>query len=140
MSKIYRTETTVLANTKTVWDTISQELFVTNFLPEIKSTRSKVMPSYAIPGKLISWNSSHSLAIGLTRKDLNTHIDAIDIALKSIDNITIVTLEVSFNPELNKQYFLVHKAIRALFDKKLAILKNDLEQAASSESLEMVYA
>ncbi len=139
MSKTYRTETTVLANTKTVWDTISQELFVKNFLPEIKSPSSKVMPSYVIPGKLISWNSSHRLAMGLSRKDLNAHIDAIDITVKSIDNITLVTLEVSFNPELNKQYFLVHKAIRTLFDKKLAILKDDLEQAMSSESLEMVY-
>ena len=86
-----------------------------------------IQPSYTVHGEAIGWNKVAGTDICLPRKDVKANIDAIDIKLEDQGNTTKVIFEITYNPQVGKNYLLAHRCIRGLFNIKLNVLKRDLE-------------
>lgn len=118
----------IRADKETIWTELLKADFTKDFLPEIKSTKGNVLPSYSIPYKLLSWHSIGKTSIEMAKSDLGTIITSIDLELEQLDNKTIVKFEVNLDNKLGLTSITRYRAIHALFEVKLAILKKELEQ------------
>ena len=141
MNATYKAQTTIHASTDAVWNAIARESFVKDFLPEVKKdisamgeyiqtthrNASSVLPSYAVTGRAIGWNTGAGKTIRLPRKDVHANIEAVDIQLESHENDTKVTIEVTYNPKVGKNFMLANRCVRGLFSIKLNVLKQDIE-------------
>ena len=118
----------IRADKETIWAELLKADFAKDFLPEIKSTNGQVLPSYSLPGKLLSWYNIGQTSIEMAKSDLKVLITSIDLELKQIGNETSVTFEVNLNNKLGVASLTRYRAIRALFEIKLVVLKQKLEQ------------
>ncbi len=119
---------TIRADKQTIWAELLKADFAKDFLPEIKSIKGKALPSYSIPGKLLSWNKVSSTTIEMANKDLKANIASIELELEPIGNITVVRFEISLDNKFDLASIHRYRAIQALFNIKLAVLKELLEQ------------
>jgi hypothetical protein len=141
MKTIYRAHKIIHASAAGVWDAITEESFVKEFLPEVKKegkasspyiqathqNGSVVLPSYAVKGQSIGWNSGAGKVIRLPRKDTTANIEAVDIHLDAFEGYTKVTIEVSYDPKFGKRFFSTRRCVAGLFNNKLNVLKQDIE-------------
>jgi len=141
MKTTYRAHTIIHANATAVWDAITQDSFVKDFLPEVKKDNTakseyiqttqrndaRVLPSYAVKGQSIGWNSGAGKVIRLPRKDTPANIEAVDVHLDAFEDYTKVTIEVSYDPEFGKRFFATQRCLRGIFNVKLTVLKQDIE-------------
>ena len=115
------------ADREVIWAELLKAEFAKDFLPEIKSTKSKVLPSYSIAGKLLSWHNIGRTSLAMENRDLKANIVSIDLELEQISNETIVNFEISLNNKFDIASITRYKAIRTIFEIKLAVLKEKLE-------------
>lgn len=147
MKRLFKTRVNLASDSVSVWNALTQNSFVNDFLPEITRDISKltlkrlamhkhgltVMPSYAIPNKTLHWRRGAGLNISMARQDLNVIIDDIEINLSEADGHTTVELSVNYNAKLGARFLLAENAIQHLFSHKLTILKQDLDQPHFSD-------
>lgn len=127
MLMTFKTQKAMPADIDNVWAEITQADFVKQFLPEVSSKKGHTQASYAVPGKVIAWHQNNNLTIKMNNKDLNVDIESIEITLSEQGNQTVASLEVEFHVEINTKALHALRAIRALFHKKLVVLKQDFE-------------
>ena len=141
MYTTYKAHTTIEASTKAVWNAITRQSFIKEFLPEVKNSirpkgeytlstychASLVLPSYADHGQVIGWVSGPSNTIRLSRKDIEANIEVVEIQLEADGSSTKVTILVAYNPKLGKNFFRTHRCVRGLFNIKLDVLKKYFE-------------
>jgi hypothetical protein len=141
MKMTYRAHTNIHASAAAVWDAITDESFVKEFLPEVKKeseaksqyiqathqNASVVLPSYAVKGESIGWNSGAGKVIRLPRKDTPANIEAVDIQLNEFEGYTKLTIEVSYDSKLDYRFFVTQRCVHGLFNIKLNVLKQDIE-------------
>tara|TARA_R110002111_G_C5946310_1_gene368172 strand:+ start:612 stop:1076 length:465 start_codon:yes stop_codon:yes gene_type:complete len=153
MLRTYKSQSYIAVSPDEVWATISHSDFVTDFLPEVGRDICKltlftlamhkhpfdVMPAYMVPNKIISWDIHANTAIELARKDLSAEIEHIDITLEDDGNGTAVTIEVHYQTRLCATFLQTERTIRGLFNKKLNVLKQDLELTQPSQQLQAAF-
>ena len=141
MKTTYTAHTLIHASAATVWDAITADSFVKDFLPEVQRDNSakseyiqatqrndaRVLPSYAVKGQSIGWNSGAGKVIRLPRKDTPANIEAVDIRLDALEDYTKVTIEVSYDPDFGNRFFATRRCLRGIFNSKLTVLKQDIE-------------
>lgn len=130
-----KTEKAMPADLKTVWAEITQADFVKQFLPEIKTNQDRILPAYVVKGSVLSWSNNRSTDIRLVNKDLDVNITSIELSLTRKGENTLLTFEVEFETKINRKFIHALRAIRALFHKKLAVLKQDLEHNQINHNL-----
>lgn len=117
----------IRADKEIIWTELLKADFAKDFLPEIKSTKGDVLPSYSVTGKLLSWYNIGQTSIEMAKSDLKANITSIDLELEQIGNKTVVSFEVSLANKFDAASITRYKAIRTLFEIKLAVLKEELE-------------
>jgi len=141
MIRTYKTQINIAVTADEVWETITQAEFTSDFLPEISRNPSKltlfklamhrnalkVMPAYMVDKKTISWDSNANTSIELARKDLAAEINNVDISLRDNGHSTSVSIEVHYTTQFNATFLQTERAVRGLFNRKLNVLKQDLE-------------
>ena len=141
MKTTYRAHKIIYASAAGVWDAITEESFVKEFLPEVKKNGeasspyiqathqngSVVSPSYAVKGQSIGWNSGAGKVIRMPREDSPVNIEAVDIHLNAFKDHTKVTIEVSYDSKSGNRFFAAHRSVAGLFNNKLNVLKRDIE-------------
>lgn len=141
MTSRYSYQTTISATPSEIWQLLTQQRFVKQYLPEVKRKPSdirstapysyhqntdNILPAYTVVEKTIS----HRLQ--LARKDLKANIDSITIGLTAQGDQTKVMIEIIYQPEINSNFLLTHASIRSLFSHKLDILKQNIESVATT--------
>ena len=141
MNTIYQAQTTIHADVETTWAAISEARFVQDFLPEVKKElggmgeyvrrthrrAGEIGPDYVAPGQAMGWSQGAGTAIRLPRKDVDAHIESVDIRVEAQGEYTRVTIDVEYAPKFGERYFLARRCVRGLFGFKLQVLKKDLE-------------
>lgn len=141
MTSRYSYQTTISATPSDIWQLLTQQNFVKQYLPEVKRKPSdirstapyryhqntdNILPAYTVVEKTISWdNISHALT--LTRKDLKANIDSVTIVLIAEAGDTKVMIEVIYQPKVDSKLLLTHASVRNLFSHKLDVFKQDIE-------------
>lgn len=141
MTSRYKYQTTISATPSDIWQLLTQQNFVKQYLPELKRKPSdirstapysyhqntdNILPAYTVVEKTISWdNISHALT--LTRKDLKANIDSITIDLIPEAGDTRVMIEMIYQPRIDSKLLLTHASVRNLFRHKLDVFKQDIE-------------
>lgn len=141
MNTTYTNQISIKADAETTWQAITQTRFVQDFLPEVKKdlkgmgeyirrthpNAALVAPDYVVAGRAMGWSTGAGTAIRLPRKDVEAHIESVEVRIEPRGEYTRVTFEVQYAPEFGKHYFLAHRCVRGLFNLKLNVLKKDLE-------------
>ena len=142
MNRTYTTTTQIHHVEKViVWCALNNPDFVADFFPEISRDLNKslryfaqhkngftIRPSYAIPYKTLHWENKAGLSIALARRDLPVEIESIEIHLHEKKNGVIsVQLVVNYDIQFGPLFLLAKNAVKHLFDKKLVVLKHDIE-------------
>ena len=141
MNTTYTKQISIKADAETTWKAITETRFVQDFLPEVKKdlqgmgeyirrthpNATLVAPDYVAPGQAMGWSTGAGTDIRLPRKDVEAHIESVEVRIEGRGEYTQVTFEVQYAPEFGKHYFLAHRCVRGLFDLKLNVLKRDLE-------------
>jgi hypothetical protein len=154
MNTTYTAKKTINADIEDAWKAITQSSFVKEFFPEIKKNMNElstyirnthrnaelVQPCYAVHCQAIGWNKVNGTVIRLPRKDVNAHIDAVDIKLEERGHYTRVIVEVTYNPRIGKNFILAHRCIKGLFSIKLSVLKKELEADTNRTQLTPAFA
>lgn len=140
MNRTYKTSTNITVHPATLWCTLNNPRFVHDFFPEISRDLHhslkyfsehkqgfEIKPSYAIPNKRLHWQNNLGLSISLARKDLPVTINFIEISLQQKqDNVVNVEIAVDYDTKLGSLFLLSENAIKDIFDRKLAVLQEDL--------------
>lgn len=141
MNTSYKTKIKVHADIASTWNAISRTNFAKDFFPEIKKDLSvmgeyvrsthknagQTNPDYMIPRQAIGWTTGGGTRIELPRKDLHANIESIDVQLIDDGNNTVVTVEIIYAPDFDRNFLFAHRCVRGLTNIKLAVLKQDLE-------------
>ena len=141
MNLTHTAKMTIQADADTIWEAITRNDFVKDFLPEVRKNiqtmgdyaqathrnAKDVLPAYAVTGQAIGWNTVTGTTIALPRKDTPANIEAIDIQLNETARGTTVTIEVEYNPEFGQNFFETRRCLKGLFGIKLNVLKRNLE-------------
>ena len=137
----------IAADPPRIWQTLTQQRFVEQYLPEIQSNladisstapytyyqnQGEILPAYTVVEKTICWNHTSKTLIRLTRSDLNANISSVEIELIAEGEMTKVIIEVNYQPTLDRYFLLTRASIRSLFQNKLNVLKRDIESTQTA--------
>lgn len=125
----YETTVRIRADFDSAWQAVCGCEFERDFLPEVarEGLSSERWPSQAPCGQ-ITWRNGADVSIQMRRRDLNVHIESVQIALNTHRDGVRVTIRVSYRKPLEKRFFKAVCAVRHLFRYKLEVLKHDLER------------
>lgn len=147
MNTTYKKTINIQADIDTTWEAITATQFAAEFLPEVKKditgmgqyvqhthrNAERVMPAYVTPGQAIGWTAQAGNRIELPRQDTQAKIQAVDIEVTDRGEYTEVTIEVNYQPRLDRMFFETRRCLNGLFDIKANVLKNDLETNQETE-------
>ena len=154
MNITYKNTINIHADKDTTWEAITATKFAADFLPEVKKditgmgqyvqhthrNADRVMPAYVTSGQAIGWTAQAGNRIELPRVDTQANIQTVDIELTDRGDYTEVTIEVNYQPRLDRMFFETRRCLSGLFNIKANVLKNDLETNQETEVFAPAFA